>query len=176
VRRLAVRLAAARASKPTSADKTKKGPNPPHDGIHLVTDVLKGRWVRRRELGLRTGEQRHQAYHPRAGKLIIDNSAHSSRSAAIICFASATTLQDRTPASTSIRNVVSSAFRTALSALCLLHPLQYIVLYPHDCHYSHHNSIFVPLASKSTCSWTRLTVLSNLSTGSVYICPCQPGA
>ena len=52
--------------------------------------------------------------------LIIDNFAHSSTTAATICFASVTTLQDRTPASTSIRNVVSSVFRTQHSALCTL--------------------------------------------------------
>jgi len=26
--------------------KAKKRPNPPHDGIYIVTDVLKGRWGR----------------------------------------------------------------------------------------------------------------------------------
>jgi len=58
-----------------------------------------GGGVGRRELGLRTGEQQRQAYYPypRGGVLIIDNFAHSSRAAAIICFASATILQDRTP-------------------------------------------------------------------------------
>jgi len=137
VQRLAVRLAASRASKSTSADKTKKGPNPPHDGIHLVTYLLKGGGVRRRELGLRAGEQQRQAYYPRASELIIDNFAHSSRAAAIICVASATTLQDCTSASTSIRNLVSSAFRTTPSALCLLHPLQYSVHDPRDCPSSH---------------------------------------
>jgi len=51
--------------------------------------------VGRRELCLRTGEQQHQAYYRRGGVLIIDNFAHSSRAAAIICFAFVTTLQDR---------------------------------------------------------------------------------
>jgi len=37
----------------------------------------------------------------------------------------------------SIRDVVSSVFRTALSAFCLLHPLQYPVHDPRDCHSSH---------------------------------------
>ena len=57
----------------------------------------KGGGVGRRELGLPTSEQQRQAYHPTGGMLIIDNFAHSSRPAAIICFASATTLQDCTP-------------------------------------------------------------------------------
>jgi len=98
VRRLAVRLAAARASTSTSADKTKK-----RDQIHRMTVFIssqtfpKGGGVGRRELGLPTGEQQRQAYNPTGGVLIIDNFAHSSRPAAIICFASATTLQDRTP-------------------------------------------------------------------------------
>jgi len=94
----------------------------------------KGSGVGRRELGLRTGEQRRQAYYSRGGVLIIDNFAHSSRAASIICFASATTLQDRTPASASIRNLVSSVFCTPLSALCVLHPLRYD---PRDCHSAH---------------------------------------
>ena len=65
--------------------------------------------------------------------------SHSLRAAAIICFAFGTTLQDRPPASMSIHNVVSSVFRTALSApaLCLLHPLQYPVHNPRGCHSSH---------------------------------------
>jgi len=133
----------------------------------------KGGGVGRRELGLRTGEQRRLAYYLRGGVLIIDNFAHSSRAAAIICFAFLTTLQDRPPASMSIRNVVSSVFRTALSALCLLHPLQYPVQNPRDLT---HTSMFVPRASKSTCSRTRLTVLSNLSTGSMYVRNLPPGA
>jgi len=97
----------------------------------------KGGGVGRRELCLRTGEQQRQAYYLRGGVLIIDNFAHSSRAAAIICFAFVTTLQDRPPASMSIRNVVSSVFRTALSAFCLLHPLQYPVHNPRGCHSSH---------------------------------------
>jgi len=84
----------------------------------------KGGGVGRCELCLRTCEQQRQAYYRRGGVLIIDNFAHSSKAAAIIYFAFATTLQDRPPASMSVRNVVSSVFRTALSALCLLHPLQ----------------------------------------------------
>jgi len=97
----------------------------------------KGGGVGRRELCLRTGEQQRQAYYLRGGVLIIDNFAHSSRTAAIVCFAFVTTLQDRPPASMSIRNVVSSVFCTALSALCLLHPLQYPVHNPRGCHSSH---------------------------------------
>jgi len=46
VRRLAVRFAAARVSKSTSADQTKKRLDSPHDGIHLVTDLFKGLWGR----------------------------------------------------------------------------------------------------------------------------------
>jgi len=84
----------------------------------------KGGGVGRRELCLRTGEQQRQAYYLRGGVLIIDNFAHSSRAAAIICFAFVTPLQDRPPASMSIHNFVSSVFRTALSAFCLLNPLQ----------------------------------------------------
>jgi len=61
-----------------------------------------GGGVGRRELCLRTGEQQHQAYYRRGGVLIIDNFADSPRAAAIICFASVTTLQDRPPASMSI--------------------------------------------------------------------------
>ena len=110
-------------------------------------------------------------YCPTGGVLIIDNFAHSSRPAAVICFASATTLQDRTPASTSIRNVVSSAFRTTVSALCLLHPLQYPIHDPHDCHSSHPQLHVRP--SKRICSRTRLTILSNLNTGSTYILFCH---
>jgi len=138
VRRLAVRLVAARASISTSADKTRK-----KDQIHRMMVSIssrtfsKGGGVQRRELGLGTGEQLGQAYYPTGGVLIVGKFAHSSRPAAIICFASATTLQDRTPASTSIRNFVSSVFRTALSALRLLHPLQNPVHDPRDCHSSH---------------------------------------
>jgi len=95
-----------------------------------------GGGIGRRELCLRTGEQQHQAYYRRGGVLIIDNFAHSSRAAAIICFAFVTTLRDRPPASMSIRNVVSSVFRTALSAFCLLHPLQYSVHSTRGCHSS----------------------------------------
>jgi len=52
----------------------------------------RGGGVGRRVLGLRAaGEQQRQAYHPRASELIIDNFSHSSRAAAIICVASATT-------------------------------------------------------------------------------------
>jgi len=133
----------------------------------------KGGGVGRRELGPRTGEQQRQAYYPRGGVLIIDNFAHSSRAAAVICFAFVTTLQDRPAASMSIRNVVSSVFRTALSALCLLHPLQYPVHNPRDCHSSHPQLHLRPSSVESTCSRTRLTVLSNLSTGSTYVRICH---
>jgi len=96
-----------------------------------------GGGVGRRELGLQTSEQQRQAYYPRGDVLIIDNFSHSSSAAAIICFASTTTLQDRTPASTSIRNFVSSVFPTQLSALCPLHPLQYPVHGACDSHCSY---------------------------------------
>jgi len=81
--------------------------------------------------------------------LIIDNFAHSSRTAAIICFAFVTTLQDRPPALMSIHNVVSSVFRTARSAPCLLHSLQYPVHNPAVVIPLTHNSIFVSRASKA---------------------------
>jgi len=97
----------------------------------------KGGGVGRRELCLRTGEQQRQVYYPMGGMLVIDNFAHSSRAAAIICFAFVTTLQDRPPAAMSIRDVVSSVFCTALSAPCLLHPLQHPVHNPRGCHSSH---------------------------------------
>jgi len=145
VRRLALRLAVARASTSTSADKARK-----KDQIHrtmvfiLSRTFSKGGGVGRRELCLRTGEHQRQAYYLRGGVLIIDNSAHGSRAAAIICFGFVTTLQDRPPASMSIRNVVSSVFRTALSAFCLLHPLQYPVHNPAIVIPLTHNSMFVP--------------------------------
>ena len=133
----------------------------------------KGCGVGRREICLRTGERHRQAYYLRGGVLIIDNFAHSSRAAAIICFGFVTTLQDRPPASMSIRNVVSSVFRTALSAFCLLHPLQYPVHNPRGCHSSHPQLHVRPSSVESTCSRTRLTVLSNLSTGSACILLCH---
>ena len=173
VRRLAVRLAAARASTSTSADKTKK------DQIHRTMVSITSRTfsegcgVGRRELCLRTGEQQRQAYYLSGGVLIIDNFAHSSRAVAIICFAFVTTLQDRPPASMSIRNVVSSVFRTALSAFCLLHALQYPVHNPRLSFLSPTTPSSSPRASKSTCSRTRHTVLSNLSTGSACILLCH---
>ena len=138
----------------------------------------KGGGVGRRELGLRTGDQQRQAYYPtRAGKLIIDNFSHSSRPAAIICFASATALQGRTHASTSIRNSVSSVFRTTVSALCLLHPLQYPFHDPRDCHSSHPQLHLRPRASKSTCS--RLGLISpssQISAHALHNTPLLPGA
>jgi len=133
----------------------------------------KGGGVGRRELCPRTDVQQRQAYALRDGVLIIDNFAHSSRAAVIICFAFVTTLRDRPPASMSIRNVVSSVFRTALSAFCLLHPLQYPVHNPRGCHSSHPQLHVRPSSVESTCSRTRLTVLSNLSTGSACILLCH---
>jgi len=134
-----------------------------------------GSGVRRRELGLRTGEQQHQPCYPTSGVLIINNCAHSSRAAAIICFASATTLQNRTRPSTSICNVVSSVPRIALSALCILHPLQYPVHDPRDCHSSHPQLHLRPSSVEKhlLSAWTHPTIISNLSTGSAYISLCH---
>ena len=142
----------------------------------LSRTFSKGGGVGRRELCLRTGEQQRQAYYLRGGVLIIDNFAHSSRPAAVICFAFVTTLQDRPPASMSIRNVVSSVFRTALSALCLLHPLQYPVHDPRDCHSSHQQLHLRPssvekhlLSGSSHCSLE--------SQHRLHVCtPLPPGA
>jgi len=141
VRRLAVRLAAARAGTSTRAHKTeRKSPQIHHMVVFISSQTFsRGGGVQRRELGLQAGEQQRQAYCPTSG-VLIDNFAHSSSPVAIICFASAITLQDRTRASPSIRNLASSVFRTALSALCLLHPLQYPAHNPRDCHSSHPQS------------------------------------
>jgi len=75
----------------TGAGKAEKRPKPPHNGIHLVTDLLRGRWG---QWG-RTPWASEQHYYPRDGVLIVDNLAHSSRPAAIFCFAFSTTLQGR---------------------------------------------------------------------------------
>jgi len=98
----------------------------------------KGGGVQRRELSPRTGEQQRQAYYPTGGVLTVGNFAHSSRPATIICFASDTAPQDRTPArfdEHSQLGVLCLSYG-AVSTLSLA-PITNPVHDPRNCHSSH---------------------------------------